>query len=57
MDGSPAFGLGGRVGYEWLSTKFGASVAAGPTLLQTTGGPCELQPFFDFRVTLWNVKR
>ncbi len=57
MDGSPAFGVGGRVGYEWFLKHVGFSVAAGPSLLQTTGGPVRLQPLVGGRLTMWYVKR
>ena len=57
MDGSPAFGVGGRVGYEWFLKHVGFSVAGGPTLLQTTGGPTRLESLVGGRLTLWFLKR
>ena len=57
MDGSPALGVGGHVGYEWLLEHFGISASGGPLVLQTTGGPGRTELGASWRVTAWWVRR
>ena len=55
MDGTPAFGPGVRVGYEWLARRVGISLAGGPVVFVGPRSIGVLAP--DVRLTVWGVKR
>lgn len=55
MDGSPAVGPGGRVGYEWLGKHVGIRLHGGGIVLRTSMGRTEPGP--DLGVSLLYVRR